>query len=840
MAELNLKQITDRLNEEFSGDARRLVFWYDDKAEFTEDIDNIVLDNAQVYRLQPDNQFYTKYFLERVDTTTNYLIYAPFPKPDVKENHLEDTLLYSKRFYADRASLLMVDLGISAEYRPVIEQHILYFANKDRIKRFYDLGIENYTEDTIRIGILSALCRAKTCSFEEVVRIVLTDGELTDNQYLAEMGKYDLTSAFWKLCEQYFGYVDEQPSLERLLVTLYVTYTAHYVQADLPAAWQSFVSHKSGNSIAFLDSMMNSVLYREKYDELAEHVAKGLNARAALADYRPDDLIDCDTFVAIDELLVKWLVGRLLDEDLGAALDGLDIPAVCAKRSRMHYASRTQNVYEMLASVYHLIKAARFKPAPDLKGIIDQYLQSGYRIDQEYRSFYQHYDTIEETEAYDGLRTLVENIYTNEYLNTLIPQWNAAIQQPDAMEILPLQREFYNANVRYAKERTVVIISDAMRYEVGQELFRMMQDDPKCTATLSAQLSVLPSYTRLGMAALLPHKTLVMTDDYQVLADGVLCDSLAGRQSVLQGHCANSCCVQFDDIKGMNKASLRDVFTGKQVVYVYHNQIDARGDKANTEDEVFTACKEAVREIAELIRKLAGSANTLHFLVTADHGFLYKRDRLAESDKIGGVNTKNAFMNRRFIVAQSAVIDDGIDHQSMGRILGNDDSKVVSYPISSNVFKMPGGGQNYVHGGSSPQEMLVPVIDIHMEKGHMDTKKAEIALVSTVHKITNLITALDFIQRDAVSDTVKEATYSIYFMAEDNTKISNVVTYKADNRETDSSKRIFRERFTFKNQKYGHDKQYYLVVVDESTGLEQWRMSIVMDIAFADDFGFGF
>ena len=66
----------------------------------------------------------------------------------------------------------------------------------------------------------------------------------------------------------------------------------------------------------------------------------------------------------------------------------------------------------------------------------------------------------------------------------------------------------YNANLRYTKERTVVTISDAMRYEVGQELFARMQDNPKCTAKLSVQLSVLPSYTRLGMAALLPHKTL--------------------------------------------------------------------------------------------------------------------------------------------------------------------------------------------------------------------------------------------------------------------------------------------------------------------------------------------
>ena len=46
MAELNLKQIADKLNAEFTGDVRKLVFWYDDNAEFAEDIDTLELENA--------------------------------------------------------------------------------------------------------------------------------------------------------------------------------------------------------------------------------------------------------------------------------------------------------------------------------------------------------------------------------------------------------------------------------------------------------------------------------------------------------------------------------------------------------------------------------------------------------------------------------------------------------------------------------------------------------------------------------------------------------------------------------------------------------------------------
>jgi hypothetical protein len=94
MAELNLNQITDKLNKEFAGGVRKLVFWYDANAEFKEDVESLGLVNAKVLHLEPDNQFYTKYFLECVDTTTNYLVYAPLAKPAIRENHLIG-LLYS-------------------------------------------------------------------------------------------------------------------------------------------------------------------------------------------------------------------------------------------------------------------------------------------------------------------------------------------------------------------------------------------------------------------------------------------------------------------------------------------------------------------------------------------------------------------------------------------------------------------------------------------------------------------------------------------------------------------------------------------------------------------------
>ena len=251
--------------------------------------------------------------------------------------------------------------------------------------------------------------------------------------------------------------------------------------------------------------------------------------------------------------------------------------------------------------------------------------------------------------------------------------------------------------------------------------------------------------------------------------------------------------------------------------------------------------REAVEEIAAMIRRIAGSANTLHFIVTADHGFLYKRHALAESDKIPNTAPKTAFVNRRFIVDADPIAQPGVASLPMATVLNTKTNTLtVSYPTAANVFKVAGGGENYVHGGSSPQEMIVPVLDVRMEKGRMETTTVQLTLVSILKKITNLITALDFMQNEPISDTVRETTFRVYFVGEDNERISNENIVVADKRGETAAERMFRLRFSFKNQKYDNKKPYYLVAYDDKNSVEVLRRQVVMDIAMADDFGFGF
>lgn len=838
MAELSFKQIADKLNEEFTGDSRKLIFWYDEAGEFAEDIDTLELVNAKIYHLKQDNQFKTKIFLEREDQTTNYLVYAPFPKPSIRDNHLADTLRYSKEFFADRASLLTVDLGIDEKHKDLIKKYERFFRAKERVKRFYELEIEHFTEEMIKLALLSVLCKTKLASFEEVVRVILTEDALEENKFLAEFDKYGLLEVFWKFCETHFGYRDHEPTLEKLMFTMFTTYAERYISEEVPQAWRPFISYKSGNIIAFLDHLMNNVLYHERFDELSYLVEKQLNVKATLKGYELDAFIECEVFAEIDEMILDWMRERLLDENIGATISGMDIVEVIQMRMKKHFGAQYHVEYQLIKAAYYLVKAGKYQCPDDLKALITQYEHKDYLVDYHYRQFYYYYDQLDDNTTYEKLRDLIENIYTNEYLSKQLISWNKGITKADALSVLPRQTQFFSKFMKLTKERKIVIISDAMRYEVGCNLVEKLQTNPKCLAHVEMILGVVPSYTRLGMAALLPHQSLELTDDYKVLVDGMACDDLKSREQILRQYVPNSKCVQFDDIKMMKKTELRQEFSGAECIYIYHNQIDARGDKPNTENEVFVACKEAIEEINDLIKRLTDNISATHFIITADHGFLYKRDKLQESSKIGGIAEKGSFINKRFIVSNTACKEDGVAYLPMGSVLENNDTKIVSFPIGSHIFKTPGGGQNYVHGGSSPQEMLIPVVTVKTERGYKEVKNAEIMLVSMIQKITGLNTTLDFMQTEAISKLIKETTYRIYFVTEDNERISNESIYVADKKDEEPQKRVFRISFRLKDKKYDKSAKYYLVAYDEKNSIEVLRHEVMIDIAFANDFGF--
>jgi 2,3-bisphosphoglycerate-independent phosphoglycerate mutase len=89
-----------------------------------------------------------------------------------------------------------------------------------------------------------------------------------------------------------------------------------------------------------------------------------------------------------------------------------------------------------------------------------------------------------------------------------------------------------------------------------------------------------------------------------------------------------------DELLAMPKDDCRTLFRDHDVIYVYHNRIDAIGDKPATEEHVFDAAEDTLDAMIQLVRKLT-SANATSLLITADHGFIYQHRPIEESDFSG-------------------------------------------------------------------------------------------------------------------------------------------------------------------------------------------------------------
>jgi uncharacterized protein (TIGR02687 family) len=457
-------------------------------------------------------------------------------------------------------------------------------------------------------------------------------------------------------------------------------------------------------------------------------------------------------------------------------------------------------------------------------------------LDFYYRKFITSYNSVSHKSHYEPLQTLVENIYTNVYLAGCLPSWNKVFCTEYQNGNLPRMRDFYKDFIKNAKEKTAVIISDALRYEVAVQLFNCLDKDQNLSAKMEARLGELPSFTSLGMAALLPHKSLDLPPDGLCLVDGQLSSGIEKRESILRNASSKSRCVNYNDLFLKNNKERRAVFTGMEVVYIYHNQIDARGENTATENEVFTACEEAVSEIQKEIKRLSTGANIYNFIITADHGFIYKRNKITESDKISIQGNATGTKERRFFIADREIKDDGIASLPLAKLLNNDNPHYIVYPIGANVFKAP-GGQNYVHGASSPQELIIPVITVKAERYHVETSKAEIKLNTAMTiRISNLITSFEFFQTEPVTDEVKEQTYKVCIIDKEDNIISDEREHTADSKDADPRKRCFRLSFNLKNKKYSVKDSYYLIIRTDTYELS--RTNLIIDIPFADNFGF--
>ena len=178
-----------------------------------------------------------------------------------------------------------------------------------------------------------------------------------------------------------------------------------------------------------------------------------------------------------------------------------------------------------------------------------------------------------------------------------------------------------------------MIISDAMRYDVAYTLAKQLEIEKRADVEISAQQAIYPTITKFGMAALLPHRKLEVVnknDSLKVLIDGQISE-MSNRENILKRYVENSIVLKYKDVISMKRVDRREAFKGKDVIYIYHDIIDAYSH--NDESFVFEACDKAVNEIMNLISIIDADLHGINAIITSDHGFLYTYQELNEEDK---------------------------------------------------------------------------------------------------------------------------------------------------------------------------------------------------------------
>lgn len=835
MAKTTLRQIEERLRGMFTpGEQRKLVFWYDESASFENEVNQLDLPGVTVYRMEPRTQFATKWMLEIDHPDESFLIYAPFAKPPLEENHLADMLCYSQEYSTDKATMIAQDFDLDERTRLFVQEHINFFAAQDRTKRFYDLGTPAYTEETFALAMMAVLCKCPPKP-EELVRHVLRGALDAGNESLQLFEKFGLATDFWLVCKRLFGYNPAGKNLKDLVTCLFATYAAHAMDIDAPDEWVDRSLPQEGEVLTFLDSMTNYLPDQPYFEHFSNMAAQELNAMQLLGQMqhtKADALLDCTVFDVAEEQISSWILNRLLEENTSACLKGRSIKQICEERSKTYFGSKParQNRYSLLANACTVLESLHFTPADGIDALAAQYKDSAWQVDTAYRKFYLNYGKIDRTQEVEKLQSLVEKVYTNYFLDPLAVRWCQSLSRDLTSFQTERQTHFYSKNVSGTRERVVVFISDAMRYEIGQQLFERLAMDAKCSAKLTPAVSTVPSYTQLGMAALLPHVSLELQSDSTVTILGKKTVGTAAREAILQATEKNSGCIQFDQMQNMRRDELRSYFSGKTVVYVYHNQIDARGDEARTENEVFSACEEAAEELYKEIRRLTDSANIRHFIVTADHGFLYKHDPIQESDKV--INLPQAeIKNKRYMVSAEIGNVAGAVAYPLGVVLDTADPRTVYTPLGSSIFKCAGGGQNYVHGGASVQEMLIPVLDVRTQAGHVETQKAIVSLLPTPEVLMDRKVSLKFLQPDPVTDTTLPASYEIRIVNDNGDALSTKKTVEADKMAGCSDAERYTDVIlTLRNRPYSRENNYYFLLTDKETGATLEKRLVKIDI----------
>ena len=338
--------------------------------------------------------------------------------------------------------------------------------------------------------------------------------------------------------------------------------------------------------------------------------------------------------------------------------------------------------------------------------------------------------------------------------NVLNLEWLTCVMEQDNLFdglSISKQEDLYNDEA--TPESQVIVISDALRYEVAVELMQELAGKKTDhDLNLTVRKAMLPTETKYCKTAMLPHHSMTLQGN-EMAVDDVVLSSIESRTTHLRKYKEKSICITYEELMNGPVQSKREIFKQFPLVYIFHDTID-RASHSQSPFEVISACRKAIEELTVLIPRIMASWNVTNIVVTSDHGFIYNDQVFEEKDKHSITEVCEEKKTRYYLTKSNEAVE-GIVKFPIGMVSGITSSDLyVAVPLGTNRLAAP-GGYNFAHGGATLQEMLIPAIIGHKGK-QQKTEKVGVSLMS--HNLNMVSSRLKFhlIQSEAVSMTVME------------------------------------------------------------------------------------
>lgn len=544
--------VTPHLERRFQD--HRVVFWHDPEGQYASDTDNLNLPGVTILRVGND-EYGIKYRLLQEQSDGKILVYRSGQVPAGIGNWLLDLELAYGVFTADRSSLILQDLGLTADgVDEVVKAHEKLFNTSRRVQRLKALLTPEDDADRLRDKMSAVVLGQKEHSLLEITRTLLSENAKGRRTGYDALTEYGLDDFYWRRIASAYGYESATPSIDDFVLWIFRKAIDGF-ESDRPGGLQ--------NIQLDFDNLRYDRRSQEALSTLAKRAAMDLDYRASIEDATFRDLVGIDLFDETDQKIIADLARAVTEQTVTAR----EVAEVVRARRSTVWIDGYRQLYTAIGAAAELLSALNTIDFAfsSLDGALERYRTEWFRVDQLYRQFTYARRTFEGPHPLDPLREQVEKRYTNQFVYEL---GNAFQQQVDAVDqwassTVRSQRSFYGDYVEQLvrdDKKAVVIISDALRYEVAEELGSRIRQEDRFDADLEAVLGVLPSYTQLGMAALLPHRTLKHSaDGKSVLADNQPTNGTAFRKKILEG--VGGTAVRAEQFRGMSPESRREMFS---------------------------------------------------------------------------------------------------------------------------------------------------------------------------------------------------------------------------------------------------------------------------------------